>query len=251
MTRWWAHSAFRAGLLAACLSLCVAQPARSDIDPALVAGASAAYKEIAARLAEPDASNLPRLSQQLDGARLLAIFDIPAVVKGRPQDGSGLQRLMQWSEVSRATLNAYIFAKGAKTAEAVGANLVAFGEEISLATLFNLRLSVTIHQTALSYLASLPAKDANSEARQSGFKQMVLGIQQQFTGILAMEFSGVPLVAGSDVRAAEAFAQDLPIVAANFTPEQKAELQAALDNAIKQASPEAAKHLATAKAALK
>lgn len=245
------YSVRHACLVGACLAMMAPQPARAEIDPALVAGASAAYKEIAARLAEPEASNLPRLSQQEDGARLLTIFDIPAVVMGRPQAGSGLQHLMQWSEVSRATLNAYIYAKGAKTAEAVGANLVAFGEEISLATLFNLRLSVTIHQTALSFLASLPSKDANSQARQAGFKQMVLGIQQQFSGILAMEFSGLPLVAGSDLRAAEAIAQDMPIVAANFTPEQKAELQAALDNAMKQATPEAAKHLATAKAALK
>ena len=250
MSRWFVQPASRIRILAACFALLFSLPAQAEVDPAVVAGASAAYKELAARLSEPAASNMPRLSQQQDGAQLLTIFDLAAVVQGRPHSGNGLPVLLQWSEISRNTLYAYIYADGAKTAEQIGANLIKFGDEISLATVFNLRLSTTMHQAALSFVASLPAKDAQSEARQAGFKQMVLGIFQQVSGILALEFTAEPLVAGSGVRAAEALAQDLPIVAASFSAEQKAELRAAFDRAIKQASPEAAKNLEAAKAAL-
>lgn len=248
MIRSW--PARRMRFLLTLLFLVASQHANADIDAAHVAGASAAYKEISARLAEPAASNMPRLSHQQDGARLLTIFDVAAVVESRPHSAAGLQNLIDWNQIAQSTLRAYIFAKGAKTNEEIGTNLVTFGDEVSLATLFNLRLSVTMHQAALSFLASLPEKEAKTDARQAGFKQMVLGIYQQVSGILALEFSAEPLVAGSDVRAAEALAQDMPIVAASFSPEQKADLRAAYDRALQQAGPDAAKHLNVARATL-
>lgn len=233
------HVAIAAWLLLSGIAL-------AHVSSSLSSKPSAAFALLSGRLADPEGTNLPRLSNAEDRLQLTAIYDLGEVVAARPAGAETLPALLQWSDAASRTNNAYIYARRANSSEAIEANIKEYAEEVSLGALFNFRLSVTMHQAGTAFMASLPEKDAKTEARQEGWKRMVLGIYQQVSGLLMMEFSGPPLAAGSDARAAYALAQDMPIISRSFSDEQKAALISQFEKALKSASSDATPGLSAA-----
>lgn len=242
----------RLGLCALFLALGVSGAAWAGEPPAkAVSKATAAYSAVVARLKDASGANLPRLATAADATHLRSIYDLDAAVAIRPVAGDQLQTLLQWSQVAGDTNRAYIYARGATDNQAIEANVTQFADEISLGTVFNFRVSVSLLQSAQAFLAALPGKEGQSQARQAGYKQMVQGIFQQVSGMMTMEFSGTPMSPGSDVRAAAALAQDMPIVAKSFDEAQRAELIQQFGKLIAASNnPQVSKDLVTALSAL-
>lgn len=212
---------------------------------------AAAFAFLSGRLGDPKGVDVPRLSNAQDAVNLKSIYNLDAAIASRPAGADALDALIQWSNASSRTNQAYIYARGANSNQAIEANIKEFADEISLGTLFNLRLSVTMYQAGLAFMASLPEQEAKSEVRQEGFKRLMLGLYQQVSGLLMMEFSGTSLTAGSDTRAAAALAQDVPIIAASFNHAQREALIGQFEKILKVADPKVAGDLSSALAALK
>lgn len=246
------RSVCRAGLLALALLAAFAGHAAAEVAQAAISRAAGAYAKISSRLSDPSGKNLPRLSVPADAEQLNAIYDIDAAVAGRPHSGQGVPALLEWIEVAKTTNKAFIYAGGATSDQAIEANVNGYAPEIALGTLFNMRLSVTMHQAALSFMAELPKDDPKLDVRKAGFQRMILGLVQQISGTVGMEFSGTPMAPGSEIRAAAALAQDVPLVAASLSQEQKAQLLAKFENARKKTTnSQTLKDLETAMVALK
>ena len=197
-----------AGLLALLL---VAAPARADVPGDVVRDGLAALAEF--RALSPDgAAALPRLADPTAGPVLRRLWNVAAVVDGRPQGATGAQELLQWSGGSLWAVQRYLaLGMGAASPGEGEARLLLYQDEMTLGLAFLFRSTATVLGGLTAQLAALPPEEADTPARRQGLAQMAGGVVQMSQGI--MQLARTPGMGVGNARVLSgALVADLPLL---------------------------------------
>lgn len=208
-----------------------AASARADVDPRAMAAALEAIAQFKSKSNDylSGQQPMPMLGAAGPGPSLDVVWNMDAVVAGRPQHAAGVSGLLDWLSGASLALKHFMSAGNARTMPEMAANYVKYHKEMAFGSAFLWRLSATLMQAIGDHLSKLPPEEANSPVRKQGLAKVTSGLKQQAVGIL-MQLDGAEI---EDARLmSSALAADVGEVSRYLDEEARKAILASADSAL-------------------